>query len=283
MDWDEPGLFRDLLGAVLDRGDDDPHAVHAAARPGGEAAGESAKVRAAVEADRRGAHPERRSARPAAVAVARPDRNGDGGHALDCRAADRGAGALDGGHVVSHVADRWHATVVGRTTRTERYGCGARWRARVIDPDGRERSKVFDRKVDAERFLAVTATVQLRGEWAVDPALGRLTFAAYARYGASERHRRDRPGQRDDPAGRRLRDRAGAYLSSVMKCKVPSWSSSPQRPQLLGSSDPVTRLPRAQPRRASRTARGMHRARPPVPAGPPTSGRCRTRSGRVAR
>lgn len=56
----------------------------------------------------------------------------------------------------------------------EKRGPG-RWRARYRGPDGRERSKTFDRKVDAERWLAQTETDKARGQW-VDPAAGRLTF-----------------------------------------------------------------------------------------------------------
>src|SRR3954470_16069225 len=50
-----------------------------------------------------------------------------------------------------------------------------RWRARYIDPDGRERSKTFPRKVDAERFLATVDADLLRSEW-INPRSGRKTF-----------------------------------------------------------------------------------------------------------
>jgi integrase len=53
-----------------------------------------------------------------------------------------------------------------------------RWRARYRGPDGRERSRTFDRRVDGERWLATVETAKLRGEW-VDPVLGRMTFAAW--------------------------------------------------------------------------------------------------------
>jgi integrase len=54
-----------------------------------------------------------------------------------------------------------------------------KWRARYIGPDGRERSKTFARKVDAERYLATVEVSKVRGEW-VDPQLGRTTFARWA-------------------------------------------------------------------------------------------------------
>jgi len=55
----------------------------------------------------------------------------------------------------------------------------SRWRARYIAPDGRERSRTFPRKVDAERFLATVEADKLRGAY-VDPAAGRVTFGQYA-------------------------------------------------------------------------------------------------------
>ncbi|CAN5187704.1 tyrosine-type recombinase/integrase [soil metagenome] len=56
---------------------------------------------------------------------------------------------------------------------------GQRWRARYRGPDGRERNRSFTRRVDAERWLAVATADVVRGEW-VDPALGRLTLAAWS-------------------------------------------------------------------------------------------------------
>jgi integrase len=50
------------------------------------------------------------------------------------------------------------------------------WRARYRAPDGRERSKSFARRADAERFLTGVESSKLRGEW-VDPALGRTRLA----------------------------------------------------------------------------------------------------------
>lgn len=50
------------------------------------------------------------------------------------------------------------------------------WIARHVGPDGRERSKSFRRKLDAERYLASAEVGKLRGEW-VDPKLGLLTVA----------------------------------------------------------------------------------------------------------
>lgn len=51
-----------------------------------------------------------------------------------------------------------------------------RWRARYRGPDGRERSKTFARRIDAERFLAAMEHSKSIGAF-VDPALGRVRLA----------------------------------------------------------------------------------------------------------
>jgi integrase-like protein len=52
----------------------------------------------------------------------------------------------------------------------------ASYRARYRDPAGRERSKSFRRKADAERWLAEIEHTKTRGMW-TDPRLGRIRFA----------------------------------------------------------------------------------------------------------
>lgn len=52
------------------------------------------------------------------------------------------------------------------------------YQVRYRTPDGKSRRKQFRRRVDAERFAATTEADQVRGAW-TDPALGRLTFAAW--------------------------------------------------------------------------------------------------------
>src|SRR4051812_32999121 len=54
-----------------------------------------------------------------------------------------------------------------------------KWRARYRDAAGKEHAKHFDRKVEAERWLATVHVALLRGEW-VDPALGRTTLGDWA-------------------------------------------------------------------------------------------------------
>lgn len=52
------------------------------------------------------------------------------------------------------------------------------WRARYRDEAGREHSRHFARKVDAQRWLDETTAAVVTGQY-VDPRLGRTTFATY--------------------------------------------------------------------------------------------------------
>jgi Phage integrase, N-terminal SAM-like domain len=66
-----------------------------------------------------------------------------------------------------------------------------RWRARFRGPDGRERARHFDRRVDAQRWLDEQAAATLTGQW-VDSKAGRVTFGDYARaWQAAQVHRRN--------------------------------------------------------------------------------------------
>lgn len=56
---------------------------------------------------------------------------------------------------------------------------GGRWRARYRTPDGKSRGKVFDRKIDAERFLTSMEHAKLTGDY-VDPSAGKVTLRSYA-------------------------------------------------------------------------------------------------------
>lgn len=62
-----------------------------------------------------------------------------------------------------------------------------RYRARYRGPDGRERSKVFRRKLDADRWLATQSADVARGAW-VDPTLGRMTLEEWSKRWESGLH-----------------------------------------------------------------------------------------------
>ena len=91
---------------------------------------------------------------------------------------------------------------VERRTRNGR----TRWYVRYRDPGGEQRTKTFDRRVDAERYLTTIESSKLTGSY-VDPA------------------RRTRTPDRADQADSRLETRSRRALQSF-----PSSSSSSRDP-----------------------------------------------------
>ena len=55
---------------------------------------------------------------------------------------------------------------------------GNRWEVRYRDPAGRQRARLFDRRVDAEQFMTSTEHAKLTGAY-LDPVLGRMTLARF--------------------------------------------------------------------------------------------------------
>jgi integrase len=77
------------------------------------------------------------------------------------------------------VEDRWRGT---------QDGTGMRWRARYVDDDGREHSKRFARKVDAQQWLDGVTAQFVTGSYTA-PEAGRATVAAvYATWSAAQGH-----------------------------------------------------------------------------------------------
>lgn len=77
---------------------------------------------------------------------------------------------------MASVDDRWMTIRDGKKVRSDRWGVGKRYRARWREhANGPQKSQMFDRKVDAERFLVGIQHDQLTGRY-VDPQLGRTTF-----------------------------------------------------------------------------------------------------------
>lgn len=92
------------------------------------------------------------------------------------------------------VADRWTKTVrdadgTTRTVPSAEHGRGMRWRARYVDDAGREQSKGFPRKADAQAWLDNEITPKLATGTYVAPTAGKVTVAAvYASWSASQGH-----------------------------------------------------------------------------------------------
>jgi hypothetical protein len=53
-----------------------------------------------------------------------------------------------------------------------------RWQAAYRGPDHRERTRTFDRKLDAQRWLAGQDVAMVGGAW-VDPQAGSVTVDSY--------------------------------------------------------------------------------------------------------
>ena len=73
----------------------------------------------------------------------------------------------------SGVEDLWTNKRTGEPTKL--YGNGKRWRARHVDDEGREYTKRFERKRDAQAWLDEATTAKVTGSF-VAPARGRVPF-----------------------------------------------------------------------------------------------------------
>ena len=78
----------------------------------------------------------------------------------------------------------------------EKRGPG-RWRARYRDPNNRERSRTFARRIDAERWLTSVEHSKLSGAY-IDPALARVTFGQWAEEWLTTPGKRSSAWARDD-------------------------------------------------------------------------------------
>ena len=127
------------------------------------------------------------------------------------------------------VEDRWTKTVRDEEGNTQkvpsaRHGKGLRWMARFVDNEGREQTKSFDRKVDAQRWLDEVTAAVVTGQY-VDPKAGQVTFRDYA-----ERWREMQVQRPSSRAHVETMLRRHAYptlgnrcLSSIMPSDVQAW------------------------------------------------------------
>ena len=118
------------------------------------------------------------------------------------------------------VEDRWYKTVrdsEGNTQKvpTSRHGTGMRWLARYVDDQGREHSRAFGRKVDAQSWLDKQISDQVTGTW-TDPALSSVTFGTMAERWLSTK------------ATRSAKTVAG-YRSLLDTVVLPRWKDVPLR------------------------------------------------------
>jgi integrase len=75
------------------------------------------------------------------------------------------------------VEDRWTRS---DGTPTARHGQGLRWLARLVDSQGKERSRAFGRKSDAQAWLEGVVSELVTGSY-IAPELGAVTFGSFYR------------------------------------------------------------------------------------------------------
>ena len=113
-----------------------------------------------------------------------------------------------------------------------------RWRARYRAPDGRERSRTFTRRTDAERFLAQVEVDKARGSW-VDPTRAHVLFGDWAeRWLATTTHLKPktRAGYESMLRVRLLPAFQRAPIGDIRPIDVREWISNMQAQGLSASS-----------------------------------------------
>lgn len=82
---------------------------------------------------------------------------------------------------MASIRDQWFSTdpATRHKTKTARHGCPKRWLVIWRDPTGRQKTRAFERKPDAEAWRDQVATEVRRGDY-IDPAAGRLRFEQLA-------------------------------------------------------------------------------------------------------
>ena len=121
------------------------------------------------------------------------------------------------------VEDRWRkrdgtpSAVDGQVTR---------WRARYVDDAGREHTRAFDRKVDAQRWLAGVSASIVRGDY-IDPKLARMTVDAWCELWLSGYRTRRKSTVRQAEVHLKIIKQAFGVmpLSAVKPSQVKAWTS----------------------------------------------------------
>ena len=128
---------------------------------------------------------------------------------------------------------------VERRTRNDR----TRWYVRYRDPSGEQRTKTFDRRIDAERYLTGIESSKLSGSY-VDPARSRVTVGEWTdRWLAGQAHLKPTTRERYESIVRKhIRPRWGTTkLADVAHADIQTWVT-----KLCRSAEPATvrKIPR---------------------------------------
>jgi integrase len=109
----------------------------------------------------------------------------------------------------------------------------ARWR----DPSGKQRARTFDRKIDAERWLASVTVDTLTGRY-VDPRAGRVTVAEYvARWAEGQPWRESTRTSRESVIDAQIVPTFGErHLASIRPSDVQAWVGRMSSDGLAASS-----------------------------------------------
>jgi hypothetical protein len=94
-------------------------------------------------------------------------------------------------------------------------GTGLRWLSRYVGDDGREHSRAFGRKADAQNWLNKQVSDQVTGTW-TDPALSTVTFGAISDRWLSTK-------------GTRSAKTVAGYRSLLDTVVLPRWREVPLR------------------------------------------------------
>lgn len=126
------------------------------------------------------------------------------------------------------VDDLWYLRTKGpdgKRLPSKRHGRGKRWRVRWVDPDtGRERTELFEKKVDADTHDANMHADISRGQY-VNPAAGRMTVEQWAEQWRHQLLHRDSTVDRVERAIRRhIVPMLGSLpLSQVRASHIRAW------------------------------------------------------------
>jgi integrase len=127
---------------------------------------------------------------------------------------------------MADIDDRWYRTdrATSKRVTTDRHGKGRRWDVRWRDDAGRQRHKAFERKADAERFLAQVTADLARGAY-LDPRAGRVAFRIYAeQWRTAQVHRATTAAQVETHLRRHVYPTFGdRSLAAVRPSEVQAW------------------------------------------------------------